>query len=440
MTDQAKHAELRREIGIPGAVLLGLGSIVGTGVFISIAIAANIAQEGVILATIIGGLLAGCNGLSSAQLAASHPVSGGTYEYGYRYLNPTLGFMAGWMFLCAKSASAATAALGCANYMLIPNSIDRVTNNAYGVSSTPDPRATAMLVILVITFLVLSGVRRSNHVNATIVGIAGVALAAFVVVMFRVRGWPEVTSFDSMLADRRSLIEASALMFVAFTGYGRIATMGEEVRDPRRSIPIAIIATLVLCAILYAAVACAYVTSGAVRLPHLAGSGLKYAAFINGQTGLARWLSIAAPCAMAGVLLNLFLGLSRVLLAMARRRDVPGFLSQLNAKQTTPTAAVIAVAVLVGGLVLIGDVKTTWSFSAFTVLVYYALTNLAAIRMPREERRFPLWISWLGFGACLTLAFAIDPRVWATGLCVLLVGLAWFTLASRRRGHDAGHS
>lgn len=435
MTEQPKHAELKREIGIPGAVLLGLGSIVGTGVFVSIAIAANIAHEGVILATIIGGLLATCNGLSSAQLAASHPVSGGTYEYGYRYLRPSMGFTAGWMFLCAKSASAATAALGCAMFLLVPSHIDRATNSVYGITSVQEPRATALIILVVITVLVLSGVRRSNHVNALILAIAGVALTVFVVTSLRSSAWLEAPSFVNPALHWRSLAEASALMFVAFTGYGRIATMGEEVLDPKRSIPIAIILTLVLCAILYVAVACGYVASGAVRAPHLAGTGLKYAAFMNGQTAAARLLSIAALCAMAGVLLNLLLGLSRVVLAMARRRDLPGFLSRLNASRTTPTAAVIVVTLLIAGLIMIGDVKTTWSFSAFTVLIYYALTNLAAIRMPREERRFPVAIAWVGLVACLALAFAVDPRVWIPGLGTVLAGLIWFFLASRRPEH-----
>ena len=109
---------LKRELGIFGATLMGLGSIVGTGVFVSIGIAAEIAGPGVIVAVAIAALVAVCNGLNSAQLAANHPVSGGTYEYGYKYLNPWLGFTAGWIFLLAKTASAATAALGFAGYFL----------------------------------------------------------------------------------------------------------------------------------------------------------------------------------------------------------------------------------------------------------------------------------------------------------------------------------
>ena len=111
-------AALARVVGLWGAVWMGLGSILGTGVFVSLGIATGVVGSGVVLAVALAALVATANGLSSAQLAAAHPVSGGTYEYGHRLVNPVAGFTAGWMFLAAKSASAATAALGCAGYLL----------------------------------------------------------------------------------------------------------------------------------------------------------------------------------------------------------------------------------------------------------------------------------------------------------------------------------
>src|SRR5688572_2344114 len=163
--------QLRRELGVGGAVMMGLGSIVGTGVFVSIGIAAGIAGPAVILATAIAACVAACNALSSAQLAANHPVAGGTYEYGYRYLRPWLGFTAGWMFLCAKSASAATAALGFAGYLL--NAL-RVTNQAALVG-------VAVGMIAVLTLVVLFGIRQSSRANIAIVTVTLLALLAFVV-------------------------------------------------------------------------------------------------------------------------------------------------------------------------------------------------------------------------------------------------------------------
>lgn len=163
-------ARLKRELGIGGATMMGLGSMVGTGVFVSIGLVAGIAGPSVILAIALAALVATCNALSSAQLAASHAVSGGTYEYGYRYLNPRLGFTAGWVFLCANTASAATAALGFGAYLL----------RLLGADLTFMP-LLAVLAALLFTALVLSGIRRSSWMNVTIVSVTLLALGTFIV-------------------------------------------------------------------------------------------------------------------------------------------------------------------------------------------------------------------------------------------------------------------
>ncbi len=417
--------ELRRVVGVPGAVLLGLGSIVGTGVFVSIGVAAGIAGPAVLLAIALAALIATCNGLSSAQLAASHPVSGGTYAYGYRYLNPRLGFVAGWTFLCAKSASAATAALGLAGYLL----------HAWGAGSARGRIAIAAGGVLLVTLVAAGGMRRSNRTNAAIVSLTLASLLAFVVVgaplAFRSGGSHFSGFFGAGSeggAPLRNLLHATALMFVAFTGYGRIATLGEEVRAPQRTIPRAIVATLILSMLLYLSVGAVGV--GAAGAAAVAESTRQAAApleVIAGHFGVAwlPWLlALGAVTAMLGVLLNLVLGLSRVLLAMSRQHDMPALFGRIDARGT-PVAAVVATGAVVAALALIGDVKTTWSFSAFTVLVYYAITNLAALRLPAEHRRYPRWVAALGLGACLLLAFWVDTAIWLWGLGCIAVGLAW---------------
>ena len=393
---------------------MGLGSIVGTGVFVSIGIAAGITGPSVVLAVVLASLVATANGLSSAQLAAAHPVSGGTYEYGYRYLNPTLGFTAGWMFLLAKSASAATAALGFGGYLL----------DLFGVG-TGWLVPTALVAVVVLTAIVWAGVRSSNAVNITIVSVTLLALVTFVAV-----GLPEIDrgNFDGFIGDGGApgFLEAIALMFVAYTGYGRIATLGEEVREPQRTIPKAIIATLVTTMVVYAAVALVAVGVGGADT--LAGLTEEFAAPLEelakgfSGNGLAAFVAIGAITAMLGVLLNLVLGLSRVLLAMGRRGDVPSATARINPEGTTPTVAVPVMGAVIALLVLIGDVRTTWTFSAFTVLIYYSITNLAALRLPADDRRFPQWISVGGLVACLFLAFWVDPVVWLAGLGLLAVG------------------
>ncbi len=408
---------------------MGMGSIVGTGVFVSIGIAAGIAGPSVVLAVAVAAFVAMCNAFSSAQLAASHPVSGGTYEYGYKYLHPSLGFTAGWMFLCAKSASAATAALGFSGYLL----------EAFGIGKdllVPVAVGTSILL----TIIVLSGIRRSNTVNIVIVSVTLVALGAFVLgglPSMASNGTSRFTPFwgGGEYGPVHGFLFATALMFVAYTGYGRIATLGEEVRKPRRTIPRAIVLTLIVSAVLYIAVAA--VAVGVLGSEELAeatrgkAAPLEVVARRYAVPGIHWLVAVGAMTAMLGVLVNLILGLSRVLLAMGRRGDMPRATARLNHSRTTPHVAVLIMGSVVTALACIGSVKTTWSFSAFTVLIYYAITNLAALRLPKGDRIYHPAFAWCGLGACLFLAFWVEWRIWAVGLGLVLMGLCWHAIARR---------
>lgn len=427
---------LARELGVFGATMMGMGSILGTGVFVSIGIAAGVAGPAVILAIALAALVAICNGLNSAQLAASHAVSGGTYEYGYKYLNSWLGFTAGWTFLLAKSASAATAALGFAGYLL----------NLLGEESRQYLVPLGLASVIVLTAVVLSGLRRSNITNIVIVSVTMSALAFFVLA-----GLPSLFDagadnlspfFNPARNPLANLLEATALMFVAYTGYGRIATMGEEVREPRRVIPRAIIAAMILTMVLYISVA--VVGVGAVGTGVLSdvsqsqAAPLEIAARNFDIPFVPEWVAIGAITAMLGVLLNLILGLSRVLLAMGRRRDMPSATAKIQSSTSTPYVAVAIVGLGITVLVLIGNVKTTWSFSAFTVLIYYAITNLAALQLGSNERLYPKWIAWVGLAACLFLAFWVEVDIWLVGVGMIGVGLVWHAVAKRLPAHKAG--
>lgn len=429
-------SRLRRAVRLPGAVLLGLGSMIGTGVFVSVGIAAGVAGPSVIAATILAALVATANGLSSAQLASAHPVSGGTYEYGYRWLSPALGFSAGWMFMLAKSASAATAALGLAGYLL----------DMVGVDRGAWPVAVAVAAAVAVTAFVAGGIRRSNRGNAVVVAVAIAALILLIAFSLPVIASEGRDRFMPFLPQAggdggiAALLHGSALMFVAFTGYGRIATLGEEVRDPARVIPRAIIAAMAVVSLLYLGVAAAGVgVLGADAFGAAAertAAPLEAVATALDRPWLVAFLGVAAIAAMAGVLLNLILGLSRVLLAMARRRDAPAFLARVDAERASPVASVWTCGLAIAAISLVGDVRTTWSFSAFTVLVYYAITNLAALRLPAERRLFPRWIPAAGLAGCLGLAFWVERRVWLVGLALLGLGLAGHLLRRRRRGRS----
>lgn len=416
---------LRREVGIFGATMMGLGAIVGTGIFVSIGNAAGVAGSWVVIAIAVAAVVACLNGLSSAQLAAVHPVSGGTYEFGYRWLHPSLGFTAGWMFLCAKSASAATAALGFAGYGL------RLLGWDYPQLQVP----IGLGAVLLVTLLLLAGIRWSSLFNSIVVSITLTTLVLFVVagILTLLQSSQEsseaVAVATPIYVTYSGFLEACALMFVAYTGYGRIATLGEEIRDPKRNIPIAIITTLVASLVLYVSVAWVAI---AVAGPELLGSATPSQAaplevvaqrFTHPETRYV--IAVGAVTSMLGVLINLVLGLSRVVLAMGRRGDLPRCFARLDESGRTAPTAAIGVSILIAVLVAIGNVKTTWSFSAFTVLIYYAITNMAAIKMSDEERRYPRAIAWLGLISCLFLAFWVELLVWVAGLALIAIGLCW---------------
>ena len=427
------ETKLSREIGLFGAVMLGLGSIIGTGAFVAIGIAAGIAGSFLIVSILVASLIALCNALSSAQLAADHPVSGGTYEYGRKYLNNLVGFIAGWLFICAKSASAATAAIGLSGYFF---SLININSSSYLMFG-------ALGSVLLLTILVCSGIKRTNIINAIIVLITLFSLTLFIVLGASIVSEHSVYNFkfleriDEGSFSMSSIFYGSALMFVAFTGYGRIATLGEEVRNPSRIIPIAILITLLVSTFLY-------ILIGFIGLKVL-GPDLFTISSENNFAPLklvmekidSKWpiiiVSVGAITAMLGVLLNLVLGISRVILAMGRNNDLPTIFSSV--KNSNPTYAVLLSGLIITVLVFIGDIKSTWSLSAFMVLLYYSITNLAALKIPKNKRLFPKWLAVLGLIGCLLISFYVDSKSFFIGAILIISGVVWFFINNKIKTH-----
>ncbi|MEO1008596.1 MAG: amino acid permease [Planctomycetota bacterium] len=417
------QAPLRRELSLPGAMGVGLGSILGTGAFVALGLAAGLAGPWVLLAIVLAGALAMCNGLSSAQLAAVHPVSGGTYTYGYRFLSPLAGFAAGWLFLIAKAASCAAAALAFGGLIAwvagIPGEGEAIVLAGLGS-------------LVLITAAALAGLRRSSAINIALVAVTVASLLLLVAASS-----PAIVRNGASLPwadfDAPGVLEAAALCFVAFTGYGRIATMGEEVRKPRRTIPVAIVGTLACALALYMLVALAGVSvlgsaAFASRAENDAAPLLGVADAL-GSPPISGVLVAGGATALLAVQLNLVLGLSRVVLAAGREGDLPGPLA--GVRRGVPVAAVLVVAGAVAIAIVPGRLAMAWSLSAVAVLLYYALTNAAALRVV-EGRFVPRWISALGLLACIGLAAFVDPLSWlwaggllAAGLAVRLACRAW---------------
>lgn len=420
MTKISSHKKLKRDMGLGTAIMTGLGSILGTGIFVSIGIAAGITGPSAILAIVIAAFVATCNALSSAQLAAAHSVSGGTYETGRRYLNPTLGFTAGWMFLCAKTASAATAALGFAGYFIHLFHLNPTLMVPIAVS-----------IALILTFLIWTGLKQASWANIIIVSVTLVALITFTIIglpkLFKGNFHHLSPIFLNSQHKLANFLYATAILFVAYTGFGRIATLSEEVKNPRVLIPKAILLTLFITSILYIFVGLVAIgIAGSTQLAQVTkdlATPLEIAANTI-SPHLSILIAVGACTAMLGVLLNLILGLSRVALAMGRKGDLPSIFSHIS-KKHVPSIAVIGVGVVIITLVLTANIEATWSFSAFSVLIYYSITNLAALRLPEKDRLYPKVFAILGLITCLFLAFWVPLKIWLTGLSLIFIGLVW---------------
>jgi basic amino acid/polyamine antiporter, APA family len=405
----APPAQLRRDLGLLDAVGIGFGAIVGAGIFVVTGVAAGIAGPAFLVGLLIAGLAATANALSSAQLAAEYPQSGGTYEYGYQVLTPWAGFTAGWLFLASKIAAAGTVGLGLGGYLaaLVP-----------GLS----PRWVAVAAILLFTALNYVGIRRSSRVNLAIVAVSLGSLLAFVAFgagSFQVE---RLTPFAP--AGWRAVLEAAAILFFAYTGYARIATLGEEVHDPRRTIPRAVIITIVGAIALYSAVA--LVAVGAAGSAALAATPapLLVAAEQTGVAWLPLVLAVGGLTAMLGVILSQVLGLSRMVFAMSRRGDLPSSLALVNGRTGVPERAVLAVGAIAAIVAATGTLAGVAAAASLTILIYYWIANLAALRMPRSAKLFPDAVPLVGLVACTVLAVSLRPATMLTGLVVLAVGFA----------------
>lgn len=416
--------QLQRVLGLWSAVGLGMSSMVGTGIFVSVALAAQLTGPSVIVCIVIACIASTCNALNSAQLASVYPTSGGTYEYGYRLINKYFGFIAGWTFLAAKSASGATGATGAATYIVL--AINPELSKTYAVV-TP----IALGIHLLATIVTILGLRKSNLVNFALLTVVLSSLIFFVFAGIPNASSDRLNPFflesDSSKAAV-NFLEATAMCAVAFTGFARICTLGSEVKAPRVTIPRAIIITLICTGVLYISVTVMMIMS--TDLSNLVvssyGAPLANAARSWAYIGNA-WIimTIGAIFGMVGVLLNLILGLSRMSMAMAQRKDLPVVLAKVQNINGTPTPlwSLIFVSVIISGLILIGNVKTTWSFSAFTVLVYYSICNLSAFRLPQDKRIYSKAWAVGGIIFCLVLAFFVQWVIWVIGLGIILFGL-----------------
>ncbi|UVE96790.1 APC family permease [Dietzia sp. B32] len=428
---------LERRLGLSDAVVVGLGAMIGAGVFVAFAPAAARAGSLVWASLAVAAVVAVCNALSSARLAAQFPSAGGTYVYGRELLGPLPGFLAGWGFVVGKTASCAAMAL------------------TVGLYIWPGHAAlVAAAAVLALTILSVLGVQRTATASKVLVGMVLTVLAAFVVVAWAT-GSPAtgptapMPAVDAEAWPARILgvFGGAGFCFFAFAGYARIATLGEEVREPARTIPRAVVVAISVVIAVYAAVLATTVhVLGVGGVAASAAPVLDAAAQLGGEHGggeyggggehgggvLATLVRVAAGFAALGALLGGVLGVSRTTLAMARDRHLPTPLAAVHPTTRTPYVAELCVGVLVAVIVLVADVRQAIGFSSFAVLAYYLVANAAALRLDRRRRRLPAWIPLLGAIGCVMVAGSLPWQSVAGGVVVFVVGGGVYAVTRRR--------
>nr|WP_254924205.1 MULTISPECIES: APC family permease [unclassified Rhodococcus (in: high G+C Gram-positive bacteria)] len=408
---------LARRLGLVDAVVIGVGSMVGAGVFASFAPASAVAGAGLLIGLAVAAVVAFCNATSSAQLAAQYPTSGGTYVYGRERLGEWPGFAAGWTFVIGKTASSAAMALVFAAYVAPAGYTELVailaitaltTVNCFGITRTAV--LTKILVTAVLTVLVI----------AVVLGLTGSSV-------------PAVDGLGSLTENGwYGILQSAGLLFFAFAGYARIATLGEEVVRPERTIPRAIVSALGIALLVYTLVAVTLLTVLGPELLASSSAPLVDLAVASGHSWASPVMRIGAGLAALGALLALIAGIGRTSLAMARHRDLPSYLAAVHPRYSVPHRAEITLAVIVCVLVLTVDLRDAIGFSSFGVLLYYLVANLSAFTQDAEHRRYPRALQVIGSIGCVVLIATLPMPSIVVGTVVVALGVGYRLLRVRQ--------
>jgi APA family basic amino acid/polyamine antiporter len=408
--------ELARRLGIRDAVIIGMGSMLGAGVFAAFSPAARVAGAGLLIGLAVAALVAYCNATASAQLAAQYPTSGGTYIYGRERLGPWWGFLAGWGFVIGKTASCAAMALTFAAYVAPRGWWEK-------------PIAVAAVIIL--ATVNYYGVTRTAGLTKIIVAFVLATLALVVAASLSEAQRESLVSWDLLAGGWYGVLQSAGLLFFAFAGYARIATMGEEVREPERTIPRAILTSLTIVVLIYLVVGVSILIALGPAGVAASRAPLATAVDVAGWVWAGPLVRVGAAVAALGALLALIAGISRTTLAMARHDDFPGWLAAVHDRHQVPHHADIAIAGLVCVLILLTDLRGAIGFSSFGVLLYYLIANLAAYTQSPDQRRFPRVLQVVGVAGCGILVLTLPFNAVIGGTLIFGVGMIYRVIRLR---------
>jgi len=404
-------SRLKREIGLFGATALGIGAIIGSGIFIVTGIVAGIAGPAMIFSVIIAGIIAVFSAMSVAELGAYLPDEGGTYAYAQKLVSPFAGFIAGWIWIFSNIFVGAAVSLGFAHYF---------------VTIFPALPVKSIAVVICLFFIGINyiGLRESVLFNNILVTLKVLILLFFVAFGL---GFFRPGNFIPFAPEGSTgILGGAALIFFAYTGFARVTIMAEEVRDPEKTIPRSIFLALGISTVIYLLVSVVAVgLAGAPALAH-SGSPLADATGAAGNPGAVIVISLGAMIATASVLLTTIMGISRIVFSMARSQDLPLLFGRIHPRFSTPHYAIVITGVGMIGALLLADLALVVAVSTFAMLLYYLIANISALRMPRERALYPSWVPGIGALSCIGLIVFLSPVSWAIGCIGLLIGGIWY--------------
>jgi len=387
---------------------LGVGAIVGTGIYTLIGVGAQLAGPAVILSFLIAGAVCACAALAYAEVAAMIPESGSAYTYSYVALGEIVAWVVGWSLILEYSLVVSAVAVGWSGYavgFLNGIGVHLPAALSAGLWAGGVVNAPAVLIIAVVTALLMVGARESATVNGVLVSVKIVALGIFVAVAaphFNPANFhPFMPAGMASEAGgvRLGVLPAASIIFFAFYGFDAISTAAEETRRPARDLPIGILGSMVVCTAIYVVVAA--VAVGATRYDAFAASPEPLAFILRslGHGGVAQAIGAAAVVALPTVILAFLFGQSRIFFVMARDGLLPTGLARVDARSGAPVRMTLATAVLVAILAGLAPLGAIASLANAGTLTAFAAVSLCLLVLRRREpdrpRRFRAPLAWL---------------------------------------------
>jgi APA family basic amino acid/polyamine antiporter len=407
-----QQSRLKPTLGLFDATAICVGAIIGGGIFVVMGIAAGLAGSALVISMLLAAVVSSFTALSFAELTAWQPKEGSVYEYSYQLISPFAGFLTGWMWILSNTFAGAAVSLVFANYLI-------------ALFPVLPANYTAAVVCVAFTTFNYFGIRQSALLNNFLVTAKLLILAFFVIFGL---WFIKPTNFAPFQPLKVEVLLGAFYIFFAYGGFARAAVIAEEVKDAKRNVPRAILLGLAISTVLYVLVG--LVAVGLIGAPSLdTSSPLKDAMSVTGNSAAVYAVSVGAMLATASVLLSSILGVSRMIYAMALRKDLPQALGRLHLKRNTPCYSVWIVGVLMVLLVLLFDVSRVVVVSTFALLFFYTLANVAALRLKTQKRAYPRLVPILGAASCLVFlvfTFFTSLQAWIIGVTCLIVGAVYY--------------